>query len=120
MVFVTTTIRSSPIHGRGMFATRRLERGTVLERGPVLPFPDEDAVNSVLVERYAFDFDGSERCLVLGAASLCNHSEEPNAEVDIDDETGTYRLLSLRRIRQGEEILIDYGPDYWAAQPDRR
>jgi len=114
---MTTKIRTSKIHGRGMFATRALGRGTVLDRGPVLPFPEKEAGSSVLLDRYAFEFDAAGRCLVLGAASLCNHSEEPNAEVDIDETTATYRLVTLRAVRRGEEILVDYGPEYWAAHP---
>jgi len=114
---MTTTIRASKIHGRGMFATTSIGRGAVIDRGPVLPFPEKEAGSSVLLERYAFDFDGTGRCLVLGAASLCNHADEPNAEVDIDDVAGTYRLLTLRPIRRGEEICIDYGHEYWVSQP---
>lgn len=114
---MTTTIRASRIHGRGLFTTTPIGRGAVIDRGPVLPFLQDEAGSSELLERYAFDFDGSGLCLVLGAASLCNHSDDPNAEVDIDDVTRTYRLLTLRPLRRGEEVCIDYGAEYWEAHP---
>lgn len=96
-----------------MFAGGRLARGTVLDRGYVVEFLDDEDAKSNFVERYAFDFDGVQVCTVLGIASLCNHSAEANAEIEIDDERGTCRLLALRDIKRGEEIFIDYGAEYW-------
>lgn len=78
-----------------------------------MEFLDNNDTKSKFVERYAFDFDGVQVCTVLGIASLCNHSDDANAEIEIDEERRTYRLLALRDIKRGEEILIDYGADYW-------
>lgn len=106
-------VSKSPIHGRGVFAVRRIETGRVVDRGYVLPFTDTEAGESSIIDRYAFDYDGTIECLVLGVASLCNHDEQANAEVEIDEEAGTYRLVALRPIERGEELLIDYGSEYW-------
>jgi SET domain-containing protein len=106
-------IAKSPIHGRGMFATGKINRGSVIDRGYVLPFSDDANSDSNLIDRYAFDYDGKNRCLVLGITSLCNHRFDANAEIEIDDDAGTYRLLAVRDIKRGEEIFVDYGDDYW-------
>lgn len=108
-----TRIGASPVHGRGMFATTAIRRGTVLEKGHVLPFDDKQARDAQIIDLYAFDFDGKGRCLVLGSASLCNHSNTPNVEVEIDETRSTYRLVAVRGIKRGEELFVDYGDAYW-------
>jgi hypothetical protein len=96
-----------------MFATGAIRKGAVLEKGHVLPFVDKQARDAQIVDLYAFDFDGKGRCLVLGSASLCNHSNTPNVEVEIDETTATYRLVTTRSIESGEELFVDYGDAYW-------
>lgn len=113
---MTVRIAKSPVHGRGMFATGRISRGTVLDRGYTVAFDDVAGERAEIVDRYAFDYDGKRRCVVLGIASLCNHTLDANAEIEIDEERGTYRLIALRSIKRGEEIFIDYGDEYWQGQ----
>jgi hypothetical protein len=113
---MTVKIRKSPVHGRGMFSTRKLGRGTVLDRGYTVALDEVPGEQSEVVDRYAFDYDGKRRCIILGMASLCNHKLDANAEIEIDENRGTYRLISLREIKRGEEIFIDYGEDYWQNQ----
>ena len=108
-----TRIGASPVHGRGMFAKSPIRKGTVLEKGHVLPFTDKQARDAQIIDLYAFDFDGKGRCLVLGSASLCNHSNTPNVEVEIDETRSTYRLVAARAIERGEELFVDYGDTYW-------
>jgi SET domain-containing protein len=96
-----------------MFAKSPIRKGTVLEKGHVLPFTDKQARDAQIIDLYAFDFDGKGRCLVLGSASLCNHSNTPNVEVEIDETRSTYRLVAARAIERGEELFVDYGDTYW-------
>jgi SET domain-containing protein len=49
----------------------------------------------------------------LGYSSLFNHSEENNAKYKIDYEQDVIRITSKKDIAEGEEILIDYGKNYW-------
>lgn len=116
LLCVPIRVAKSPTHGRGMFATNRISRGTVLDRGYAVAFTDKPGDQSGVVDRYAFDYDGKRRCIVLGVASLCNHRSDANAEIDIDKKLGTYRLIALRAIIRGEEIFIDYGEEYWLAR----
>jgi uncharacterized protein len=106
----------SPIEGRGLFATRHLRPGAVVEVAPVLIVPVEqvDLVDETLLRWYVFDWDGEAHALVLGKASLCNHSSEPNVELVLDDgEQGPVAELTVSRpVRRGEELLLDYGPDH--------
>ena len=42
-----------------------------------------------------------------------NHSDEPNARLVISSRWKTVRIEALKRIWPGQEIFIDYGPEYW-------
>ena len=44
-----------------------------------------------------------------------NHSDKPNAELIVSTRWKTARIVSLRRIRPGEEIFYSYGDEYWEA-----
>ncbi len=96
-------VRDSPIHGKGVFATRRVRRNTLLgvytgERTNendtyVLWVEDEDG--------NVFGIDGQNELRFL------NHSRNANA-IFYGDE-----LFALRDIAPGTEITFDYGDD-WA------
>jgi hypothetical protein len=106
-------VANSKIHGRGVFTKTECRTGVVLDEGYVLPFNDEEGGDGSIVDRYAFRYGKEQGCLVLGVVSLCNHSKKPNAEIEIDEESGTYKLRSLRKLNKGEEIFVDYGRPYW-------
>jgi SET domain-containing protein len=62
--------------------------------------------------------DGVEEYLIpLGYAMVYNHSSNPNAEWDIDEEDNRFvRFFAVEEIKQGEEILHDYGTAYWESR----
>jgi uncharacterized protein len=113
---MSIVVQYSTIEGRGLFATRNLRAGTIVEVAPVLLIPTDqvDLVDDTELRWYVFDWDGETTGVVLGKASMCNHSDEPNAELFLDDaEQGPMaELVVTRPVRKGEELLIDYGPDH--------
>jgi SET domain-containing protein len=46
-------------------------------------------------------------------ARYINHSCDPNAEAERDEDELKIRIYARRRIEPGEEILYDYGSEYW-------
>lgn len=110
-----TRVRTSPIHGRGVFAGEPVAARRVLERGHVLVLSPGEPMGEDSLNLYVFGFGRRLSCLLLGSSTLCNHSTNPNAEIEIDANERTYRLVALRRIERNEEILIDYGQEYWEA-----
>lgn len=66
---------------------------------------DASKTNST-VARYANDGRNRRR----------NNAELANADVDGDGEDDGVFLRTTRNIRAGEEILTDYGDDYWTGQ----
>ena len=108
----------SPIHGWGVFAKEDIMEGEVFEECPILTLPIEKGeVTSLLID-YRFNWpqgnDWQEQVLVLGYGSLYNHSNDPNAFWVSDTENRTFKFVSNREIKQGEEIFVWYGDvDYW-------
>ena len=116
-------VRQSPIHGRGVFASRSIRKGTRILQyvGEKIDKEESNRRGLALFEEakktggasvYIFDLnnewdlDGNKE---YNDARLINHSCEPNAEmVNEDDELW---LHALRDIRREEEITFDYGYD---------
>lgn len=98
--------------GHGLFASAAIATGDfILEySGEKIPTPYADTLDS----RYLFEIDS--RWTIDGAtlsniARYINHSCEPNCEAEIRD--GHILIFAARDIRQGEEISIDYGEEYF-------
>ena len=109
-------VADSEIHGRGLFVAAPVLPGTTLDEGHLLIVPTtEDAHHCGIADLYSFECGPANRCIALGVTSLCNHGDYPNAEVIIDPSTMTYVLYALTRLSSGEEVLIDYGVEYWEA-----
>lgn len=93
---------ASPIHGTGVFAREPIAAGAhvgVFEGSPV----DSDGTHVLWVTGDDGAWHGIEGTSVL---RWLNHSSEPNSEFDGID------LYALCDIAAGEELLIDYGPDW--------
>lgn len=105
-------VRPSTVHGRGVFVTRTYRPGAVLETAPVVVLETDEAetIAATSLGRYVFDWEGERGGICFGWASLCNHGDEPNAEVVVEDDPPRLELVTTRWIRRGEEILLDYGP----------
>ena len=94
-------IRSSPIHGNGVFATRTIQPGQFVGRY-LGRRTTEDGPYTLWVdfEGELRGYDGYSRMRFL------NHCGTPNAEFEERD------LYALRQIEPGEEITIHYGEDW--------
>ena len=106
-------IRSSPRHGRGLFATRRIAAGRLVASCPLLLLDPDDRiavedtpVADMLVE---WDDDGTAG-LPLGEVAFVNHAGAPNCELVTDDTASqpSVELWSCRPVARGEELTIDY------------
>ena len=108
----STKIETRPTkdRGRGIFSTKAIKRGEVIERSPVILVPKKEGdrlLNSIL-GRYMFETDDNSRFVVaLGFASLINHDDNPNAEFFVSSETIT--IKARRAIAKGVEVTHDYG-----------
>ena len=104
---------------RGVVAKQQILKETVIEIAPVSAIPAEhlSTLDKTEVFKYYFvrpaEYDESylfRGYLVFGLASLCNHSDRPNAEVSwVEDEVGLWcHLIAQRDIEAGEEVTLFY------------
>lgn len=102
-------VRESKGKGRGVFATKEIKKGEIIEVAPAifLEFSDFFGTSFNKLFNYYFWLDDYV-VLALGYGSIYNHSEKNNAEYEInkDEETVTFR--AVRNIKPGEEILFNY------------
>jgi SET domain-containing protein len=113
-------VRRHPAKGRGLFATREIAAGTLIEAAPAVVFPAADCalVDRTRVAHYYFHWDGDPEAggsgaLALGLLSLCNHAARPLARVHRNFADETLELVAIATIPAGAEITIDYGCALW-------
>lgn len=115
------TVGTSPVHGQGVFATRAIAKGEIIERCPYIVIDDDDLAEANRLQDYLFtspDQPGDYLC-VLGYGMMYNHSDTPNAEWEIDDDDIQFvRFTALKPISDGEEIFQNYGQEYWTTRKD--
>ena len=102
---------------RGVFARRRISRGEVIERAPVVPvsknnMPEEGPPDGYVLE-WRDDVEGEEYALVLGYVMLYNHGKNPNIHLDSDFDNETIEVIASRDIEAGEELTWNYNCELW-------
>ncbi len=108
------SIRNSPIHGRGVFALRRIPKGTrVIEYLGERISQDEATRRYEETTQYPFTFlfEVDETTVIDAgvrgnSARYINHSCSPNCESL--NEGGRIYIEALRAILPGEELTYDY------------
>lgn len=109
-------VRSSTIHGRGVFAATAIAKGArIIEyRGErvdwdeALTRPDTDPVNPFHTFFFSLDDGRVIDANVRGnAARWINHSCAPNCETEETDDGRVY-IYAKRAIAKGEELAYDY------------
>lgn len=103
-------VRRSRGRGRGVFAREFIKRGTVIERVPLIVFPEKhleiDEGVSALYP-YVFEWSRGRVALALGFGSIYNHSFKPNARYD-DQPPQTKIFTAIKDIQPGDEITVNY------------
>ena len=98
-------VHDSPIHGQGVFATRRIEAGEIIIDG-CRRLLGEEAVEALPAPEKIFVsvIDGR-NILMEPPARFVNHSCNPNAR-------GSDRQdIAIRIIEAGEEVTVDYAAE---------
>lgn len=112
-------MRKSQIHGRGMFATRPIYEGTIIEVAPLLVFNRTDVIPTSILNRYTIFKEGDKNAVMFGYASLYNHSDDNNAVWHFNDDNCIV-ISANRDIDVGEEVFVSYGANYWKYRPDKK
>ncbi len=109
-------VKSSPIHGYGVFADEDISVDQLIEQCYMLVF--RDPTDSLI--DYVFDISkvGHEKDsgMPLGYGAVYNHSADPNATYLIDEEKLILNFKARRPIKRGEEITVTYGLDWFSSR----
>src|SRR5574343_207342 len=99
--------------GRGVFTSKLLKKGDLIEICPVIEvsYKDHQKMVGHILENYTFVWNTKKRraAIILGYGSLYNHSGKPNADYLKRLKDGVMIFKALKNIKPGEEITIDYG-----------
>lgn len=110
------TVKKSKVHGRGIFAKKNINRGTILEKCPILIIKNEEIKNNSIINNYLFSFNDKSKSslLALGLISLINHNNDPNVETMVDDKIMI--LKAIKNIKKGEELFLSYGENWFSSR----
>ena len=127
---VDIEVRGSDRKGRGLYALRSIEAGTLVGRyeGPVMSasayLADESSSGMYAMEMANGDVIDGEDEKRSSFVRFINHSKrKANCQsqdvFDEDDPFGAVYIETIRDIECDEELLFDYGADYWDLQVPR-
>lgn len=115
MILPILIVAPSPDRGRGVFTTQDIETGTIVEISPVLVLdPEERAkVEQTMLFDYIFEWgdDLKGACVALGYLSVYNHSYTANCIYEMDFEHEIMQIRTVKSIKAGEELFINYNAD---------
>ena len=102
--------KSKVAHGYGVFASREIPRGDIVEECPaiVLPIVELPLIRKTKLHYYFFEYTAKEFMVALGYGSLYNHSYTPNAQYRFDYRNKILRIRALTSIKKDEEIFFNY------------
>jgi SET domain-containing protein len=106
-------VKSSPIHGLGLFARRTFATGEpilVREERPVTLEQPLDPSRGEL-EHHCDWLEGGRQVYLGYPSRHINHSCEPNAF--LREQNGLHHVVALKPIRPNEEIVHHYGLNLW-------
>lgn len=99
--------------GRGLIATRSIKCGEEIIENHALLIENKQN-NSEVIRRHVMNYDDYRDLIMLGESTLINHSDNENAEayVYMSNTMPKIVIRATKNIKKGEEICINYGPDY--------
>lgn len=115
MILQGLFIATSGNIGRGVFTSVDIAADTIIETSPVIVMSKDERklLDQTLLHDYIFEW-GTEKdqcCVALGYISVYNHSYESNCEYEMDFENKFISIKTVRAIRSGEELFINYNGD---------
>lgn len=116
MLSKNLSVKLTPKRGRGVFTSRSINKGVVIELSPVIVMPAEDRphLDKTLLHDYIFEWgkQSTQCCMALGLIPIYNHSYTSNCEYFMDFDDDTILVRTVRKIRAGEELTINYNGDW--------
>ncbi|HEX8314513.1 MAG TPA: SET domain-containing protein [Flavisolibacter sp.] len=98
--------------GRGVFTSKPIKEGTLIELAPVVVMSGEDRLllDKTLLHDYIFEW-GKEKdqcAMALGLVSVYNHSYNANCQYGMYFKKASISIIAVQDIKAGEELFINY------------
>lgn len=121
MLFPALFIEPVAGRGRGVFTGEDILGNTVIEESPVIVMGPEERklLDQTLLHDYIFEWGGDKNqcCMALGYVPLYNHSYHSNCEYEMDFDNQLIRIKTVRFVKKGEELFINYNGDWNNSKP---
>ena len=109
-------IKKSKARGRGVFTKEPIAEDTLVELAPVIVLSADERklIDQTLLHDYIFEW-GEERkdcCVALGWISVYNHAVPSNCIYEMNYKEQLIYVLTVRDIKAGEELFINYNGDF--------
>ena len=106
-------VRKTVHKGWGVFALRDFIAGELIERAPVIIMSEEEMIllNQTKLHDYIFHWENGQCCMAMGNVPIFNHAAPSNCEYFQDYEQGIIEIKTVKLIRSGEELTINYNGD---------
>lgn len=105
-----------PECGQGLFSGVEIRPGDTV--GPYLgeQITDAQSEESPYIDSHYLLWLCTD-CLIVGESytRYINHSAEPNVQFVVSTRWKKARVEAIKKISPGEELFLDYGPDFWEA-----
>lgn len=109
-------IESTPNKGKAVFTNEKIAPGTIIEIAPVIVMTKEDRVHldKTLLHDYIFEWGKKKDqcCMALGTIPIYNHSYKSNCEYYMDYDEETIMVKTVKAVKKGEELTINYNGDW--------
>ena len=107
--------------GLGVFTSEHITSGTVIETSPVIIMSKEERklLDQTLLHDYIFEWgiNKDKCCVAWGYISVYNHSYRSNCEYKMDFENHLISIVTVRDVKAGEELFINYNGDWNDTKP---
>lgn len=114
-------IEKIPAKGRGVFTKEKIKANQLIEEAPVIVMSAEDRIHidKTSLHDYIFAWGKNEKecCMALGFVPIYNHSYVSNCEYFMDFEEEIIQIKTVREIKPGEELTINYNGDWNDKKP---
>lgn len=101
--------------GRGVFTSKAIRANIVIEVSPVLVLnaKERKIIEETKLFHYVFEWGDSKKMAALGFGyvSMYNHDYASNCEYEMDFSENIITIKTVRAIKKGEELSINYNAD---------
>jgi SET domain-containing protein len=121
MILPCLYITNTKTMGRGIFTSKNIEAGTVVEISPVIVMSKDERkfLDLTLLHDYIFEWgDKKDKCcMALGYVPIYNHSFSSNCEYEMDFENDLIIVKAVAFIKNGEQLCINYNGNWNDKKP---